>query len=101
MLVLAGCAVAAPGLSIRTTAPSGAAEQIPATTFKPDGPGPFPAVVIMHDCSGLGPRSSGAPERWAKELVGRGRAGRHHRRHPGAWAESIADVVAFFGRYLR
>ena len=26
----------------------------------------------MHDCSGLGPRSSGAPGRWAKELVGRG-----------------------------
>ena len=26
----------------------------------------------MHDCSGLGPRSSGAPERWAKELTGRG-----------------------------
>ena len=26
----------------------------------------------MHDCSGLGPRSSGAPGRWAKELVARG-----------------------------
>jgi dienelactone hydrolase len=26
----------------------------------------------MHDCSGLGPRSSGAPGRWARELVGRG-----------------------------
>jgi dienelactone hydrolase len=26
----------------------------------------------MHDCSGLGPRSSGAPERWARELVRRG-----------------------------
>ena len=33
---------------------------------KPDGPGPFPAVVIVHDCSGLGPRSSGAPGRWAR-----------------------------------
>jgi dienelactone hydrolase len=29
-------------------------------------------VVIMHDCSGLGPRSSGAPDRWAQELVSRG-----------------------------
>ena len=28
----------------------------------------------MHDCSGLGPKSSGAPERWARELVGRGYA---------------------------
>jgi dienelactone hydrolase len=26
----------------------------------------------MHDCSGLGPRSSGAPARWGKELVSRG-----------------------------
>jgi len=31
----------------------------------------------MHDCSGLGPRSSGAPGRWAKELVAR-RLGRQH-----------------------
>jgi dienelactone hydrolase len=29
-------------------------------------------VVILHDCSGLGPRSSGAPERWSRELVARG-----------------------------
>jgi dienelactone hydrolase len=29
-------------------------------------------VVIMHDCSGLGPRSSGAPGRWARELLGQG-----------------------------
>ena len=35
----------------------------------PDGEGPFPAVVIMHDCSGLGPFSSGAPGRWARELL--------------------------------
>src|SRR6266446_24207 len=48
------------------------AEQIPVTVSRPDGPGPFPAVVVMHDCSGLGPRSSGAPGRWAKELVARG-----------------------------
>ena len=26
----------------------------------------------MHDCSGPGPSSSGAPGRWARELVGRG-----------------------------
>jgi dienelactone hydrolase len=40
--------------------------------LKPDGSGPFPAVVIMHDCSGLGPRSSGAPDRWGRELLGQG-----------------------------
>jgi dienelactone hydrolase len=39
---------------------------------KPAGAGPFPAIVMMHDCSGLGPRSSGAPGRWAKELVAAG-----------------------------
>ena len=55
-----------------TTAPNGAREEIPVTISKPEGPGPFPVVVIMHDCSGLGPRSSGAPERWARELGARG-----------------------------
>src|SRR6266705_2741864 len=71
-LFLGGCVGMTSGLSISTTAPNGASEQIPATVSRPDGPGPFPAVVIMHDCSGLGPRSSGAPGRWAKELVARG-----------------------------
>ncbi|PYN80279.1 MAG: dienelactone hydrolase family protein [Candidatus Rokuibacteriota bacterium] len=69
--VVGGCAGATSGLSITTTTPNGSSEQIPATLSKPDGPGPFPAVVIMHDCSGLGPRSSGAPDRWAKELLAR------------------------------
>ena len=47
------------------------ADRIPAILLKPDGAGPFPAVVIMHDCSGLGPQSSGAPGRWSKELLSR------------------------------
>ena len=55
-----------------TGAPAPVADAVPATIAKPSGPGPFPAVVIMHDCSGLGPRSSGAPGRWANELVARG-----------------------------
>jgi dienelactone hydrolase len=42
---------------------------VPFTITKPAGDGPFPAVVIMHDCSGLGPRSSGAPWRWSAELL--------------------------------
>jgi dienelactone hydrolase len=42
---------------------------VPFTLTKPAGDGPFPAVVIMHDCSGLGPRSSGAPWRWSAELM--------------------------------
>jgi dienelactone hydrolase len=71
-VALAGCAGPIAGASITTTAPSGAPERIPVTLSIPDGPGPFPAVVILHDCSGLGPRSSGAPGRWARELVAHG-----------------------------
>lgn len=72
LAVLTGCVAPTSGLTIPTTAADGVREQIPATLMKPEGPGPFPAVVIMHDCSGLGPWSSGAPGRWATELVGRG-----------------------------
>lgn len=70
--LLHGCGTSISGLSIPTTTATGRAEEIPARLFKPDGPGPFPAIVILHDCSGVGPRSSGAPGRWGKELVGRG-----------------------------
>src|SRR6266566_919534 len=68
------CFVALEGCAATSgpSSPTIGSEQIPITVSRPDGPGPFPAVVIMHDCSGLGPRSSGAPGRWAKELVGRG-----------------------------
>jgi dienelactone hydrolase len=68
-VTLDGCAVATSGASTTVTL---GAERIPVSVSRPDGPGPFPAIVIMHDCSGLGPASSGAPGRWAKELVGRG-----------------------------
>ncbi|HYC64480.1 MAG TPA: dienelactone hydrolase family protein, partial [Reyranellaceae bacterium] len=61
LLVAAACATPPePGMSI------------PVTVSRPQGAGPFPAVVVMHDCSGLGPRSSGAPGRWAQLLVERG-----------------------------
>jgi hypothetical protein len=71
-LLFAGCVAATSSLTLTTTAADGKLEQIPASTLKPEGPGPFPAVVIMHDCSGLGPNSSGAPDRGARELVKRG-----------------------------
>ena len=68
--ILAGCTVGGlQGPTLATTSPAGAPEYIPIQIQKPDGAGPFPAVVIMHDCSGLGPRSSGAPGRWAQELL--------------------------------
>lgn len=53
-------------------APVGSSLQLPATLLKPEGEGPFPAMVVMHDCSGLGPRSSGSPLRWAATLVDQG-----------------------------
>jgi dienelactone hydrolase len=68
---LTACAAAAREGTLATTAPNGAVEQIPIVIARPDGPGPFPAVVILHDCSGLGPGSSGAPGRWSRELVAR------------------------------
>ena len=49
-----------------------AAPSIPIQVMRPDGTGPFPAIVMLHDCSGLGRRSSGAPRRWARELVAQG-----------------------------
>jgi dienelactone hydrolase len=69
--LLAACAATGPG-SIVTTAQDGTEERIPAEIYNPEGSGPFPAVVMLHDCSGLGPNSSGAPGRWAKELVAHG-----------------------------
>jgi dienelactone hydrolase len=71
-LLLGGCVAATSSVSIPATATTGGPEQIPATVYRPEGSGPFPAVVMMHDCSGLGPRSSGAPARWARELVAHG-----------------------------
>lgn len=70
--LLIGCAGPAADRFMLLTAPNGAREEIPVTIGRPEGPGPFPAVVIMHDCSGLGSRSSGAPGRWARELGARG-----------------------------
>ena len=60
---LSGCAAPPPA----SFTPS-----IPMEVLRPEGDGPFPAVVILHDCSGLGPRSSHSPARWGKELQSRG-----------------------------
>ena len=55
-----------------TVHPIGSELDLPAYLLKPDGDGPFPAIVIVHDCSGLGPKSSGSPKRWAQQLVPQG-----------------------------
>jgi dienelactone hydrolase len=77
LLLAAWLSAAAPALAAETSVafPTfGSDQQIPATLIRPEGNGPFPAVVVMHDCSGLGPRSSGSPRRWADQLVPRGYA---------------------------
>lgn len=66
-ILLLGCASPAPDIPAEKASAS-----IPIKVMRPDGRGPFPAVVILHDCSGLGPRSSGAPGRWANELLRQG-----------------------------
>ena len=50
----------------------GVPQDLPTELFRPAGDGPFPAIVVLHDCSGLGPRSSGAPARWAQLLATQG-----------------------------
>ena len=41
---------------------------VPATTYRPEGPGPFPAVVLLHGCEGVSENS----RRWAEWLRARG-----------------------------
>jgi dienelactone hydrolase len=70
-IALGGCAAGVDG-GRPASIPASGTERIPIAVHTPSGPGPFPAVVIAHDCSGVGPRSSGAPARWARELVSQG-----------------------------
>jgi dienelactone hydrolase len=59
-------------VNMPTTMRDGGTEEIPATVLKPPGDRPLGAVVVLHDCSGLSPRSSGAPMRWATLLASQG-----------------------------
>ena len=65
-------AAACHGTEVSIPAMEAGAPSLPATIHKPEGPGPFPAIVVLHDCSGLGVRSSGSPRRWADFLVTKG-----------------------------
>jgi dienelactone hydrolase len=44
---------------------------ISATVRRPDGPGPFPAVVILHGCGGISPQL----ERWSRWFADHGYVG--------------------------
>jgi dienelactone hydrolase len=72
-LLLCACASPPPQESVAVQpAPAARAPSIPIEVLRPEGAGPFPAVVMLHDCSRLGPRSSGAPARWASVLAREG-----------------------------
>jgi dienelactone hydrolase len=61
-------AVAAPPALNVTIESAFDGRHLPGQLFEPDGAGPFPAVVVMHDCSGVGGSTSGAAFRWARDL---------------------------------
>ncbi|MGA8611187.1 MAG: dienelactone hydrolase family protein [Xanthobacteraceae bacterium] len=75
------CALAAAALWTATAAaaenvdiPDGAVT-LHATLYRPDGAGPFPAIVALHDCGGLDGRPAATTElygEWAKLLVADG-----------------------------
>jgi dienelactone hydrolase len=52
-LGLAGCAGAAGLYVVRFAAPAGERAPLTGMMARPSGPGPFPAVVLLHTCSGL------------------------------------------------
>jgi dienelactone hydrolase len=70
--VLIGAVIGWLSLLVPAPAPAETALNLPFTLSKPAGDGPFPAVVLLHDCSGLGVRSSGATWRWMSLLVAKG-----------------------------
>jgi len=51
----------------------GPGETIPVELVRPEGPGPFPAVVLLHSCAGLGRGARHAGD-WIRRLVAMGYA---------------------------
>lgn len=43
-----------------------------AVLYRPDGPGPFPAVVALHGCGGLSRPTAGRDRAWAQHLTDSG-----------------------------
>src|SRR6202007_1150545 len=83
-----------------------------AMLYRPEGPGPFPAVVALHDCGGLTQRPNAEAQlysKWADKLVadgfvvvfpdsfgsrGLGSQCREHHRTVHAWRERVGDANA-------
>jgi dienelactone hydrolase len=64
--VVTGCA--APARVSFPNATPAAPLSVPADAYRPDGPGPFPALVLLHGCEGVSENS----RRWAAWLRGQG-----------------------------
>src|SRR5262245_44938418 len=68
-MLVAGCSV---GESVQLAPPSGGqTSAISMRVVRPDGSGPFPAVVWMHSCAGV-TRGARHMEDWTRRLLGMG-----------------------------
>ena len=69
IVLLLLCAGSAAAQSVRfpsvTTGSSAAGPEIPGWIYKPDGPGPFRAIILAHTCGGTSPHT----DVWGKLLV--------------------------------
>jgi dienelactone hydrolase len=59
-LMLAGCAAPAHQVAVRLPTPA----TLSAELYLPRGPGPFPTLILMHGCNGIGPNLAA----WAQWL---------------------------------
>jgi dienelactone hydrolase len=72
VLVLVLCAPVARAEPVRVASVAvpgvAAGPELPASLYRPDGAGPFPAIVLAHTCAGINEQT----EVWARRLVGWG-----------------------------
>jgi len=121
LLVALACAAGAAGAALAAVGAPAPPERIDipadnvtlhATLYRPDGDGPFPAVVALHDCGGIIHRPAAQAQlygEWAKVLVAKGYAVlfpdsfgsrglgpqcREAHRKVRAWRERVTDANA-------
>src|SRR6478735_10101443 len=112
LLSLAFAVEAAPAPSPRQVDIPLSSGVLHAQLFKPDGDGPFPVVIALHACGGLGGHSEAVQRRyrdWAEQLLKEGKAVllpdsygsrelgpqcRVKDRHVLARRERVADITA-------
>jgi dienelactone hydrolase len=77
LFAASSAAAAAPSAEARQVDIASGSVALRAELFKPDGDGPFPTVIALHGCGGLGGRSEPVQARyrdWAEQLVKQGSA---------------------------